>query len=761
MATSDDNTSMQSIIEAISRFSDTMTNRLKEELEDLKVDHQRLVDFRLRGIKDEQREAIYARLRQRTFTLLSNCHIDQACTQPGFKEARAMVEKSPCAPINIDFIKQVEEKYMVERTSLPPEDLQRPTEHVQILFARHYSELELIFSYLLTSYQWTHRESEDFLAFLLSSSCDKVDAQLMVSAITLNVMRQFDSAKAWLLAKVYQEAKEERLKQRAFVGWAFTLPAYRFFATAEYDALCDELLAHDEVRNDLIVLQKQYLLSLDTEKDMAKLENHIFPKILKNTPYDFTPDGIKEKPRDQTEEILHPLDEEVKMKEIEECMEMIQKMKETGADVYYGSFSKLKRNAFFSRLVNWFMPFYKEHPMISKAVKSLETMNLLDILSQESNLCDSDCYTLVTMASSFLGFLPEEVRGQALQGQFPMASGAVDNSPEHIRQLYLQDLYRFAHVCTLAKNFSTPYDDLRTDYPTLFFDGMDGERYANDKYDIAMFLFAQKRYRDFRRVALGLDDVNTVEFHLMSATYYMRLLDENLDPVEESEKADEVLRQAQEKGDLLEQVYTYLDEDIERAEDMFYQHIHAALELDKDDVQVLRVLASFLSAEDKWGEAVKVYQHLYQLRPESKRAVSDLALALMKDGREEEAANYVYKLALELPDNPDVMRLQAWLHLSRKQPEKAQVLYQKLMENKGKMMADDALNAGYCAWIMEDWQEARRLFADYMKRSGEGITGLLTNFETDKNTLTLNGVNDVDLCIMEDIMRQGAETSAE
>lgn len=760
MTSTDLKPSIESILEAIARFKDIMSNTLKEQLESLKVDHQRLLDFRMRGIKDEQREMIYEQLRQRAFSLLSDCYIDQACGTPGFKEARDLVKKRSYGSITLDYVRQVEEHYIVEHTTLTPQDTLQH-DHPQSLHERHFAEVELIFSYLLTSYHWTAHEAQEFLDFLLSSSCDAIDAQVMVSAITLNVMRQFDSNKAWLLGKIYQTAKNEGLRQRAFVGWAFTLPAYHYIASTRYDALCDELLAQAEVRNDLLELQKQYLLCLDTEKDTQKLESHIFPKILKNTPYDFTPNGIKEKPRDKTEEILHPLDEEIKMKEIEECMEMIQKMKETGTDIYYGSFSKLKRNAFFTKLVNWFMPFYKEHPMISKEVKSLETMNLMDVLSQEANLCDSDCYTLVSMASSFLGFLPEEMRTQALKGQIPtMMTGNADNSPAHVRLLYLQDLFRFSRVCPVAKHFVTPFDELRMDYPTLFFDGTDNDQYIEEKYDIAMFLFAQKRYRDFRRVALGIDGINTIEYHLILATYYMHLWDEDLDPEKEREKADMALRQAQEKGDLLEQVYAYYCDDIEQAAEMCYQQIYAALDLDKDNVQALRILGSFLSADEKWDEAVKVYQHVYQLRPENKRAISDMAVALMKNGQEEDAANYVYKLSLELPENPDVMRLQAWLHLSRQQPEKALSLYRQLMDNK-KTIPDDALNAGYCAWIMDDWQEAKRLFSEYIKQSEGDINGLLENFESDQRTLSLNGVNEIDRCIMEDVMRQEANTATE
>ena len=755
METTDETPSIQSIIEAIERFKDIMSSSLREQLENLKVDHQRLLDFRMRGIKDEQREEIYENLRQRAFTLLSNCHMDQACAMPGFKEARDLTRKSPYAPIGMDYIRQTEENFVRGLATLSSTTGdQRETDCLR-LHERHFSDLELIFSCLLTSYQWTRNEAKEFLDFLLSPSCDPVDAQVMVSAITLNVMRQFDSAKAWLLARIYQEAKEEHLRQRALVGWAFTLPAYHYVASEEYDTLCDELLEQAEVREDLLTLQKQYLLCLDTEKDTKKLENQIFPKILKNAPYEFTSNGIKEKPRDKTEEILHPQDEEMKMKELEECMEMIQKMKETGTDVYYGSFSKLKRHPFFSRLVNWFMPFSKEHPMISKAAKSLEASHLLEVLSQEANLCDSDRYTLVTMASSFLGFLPEEARGQALGGQIPvMMNGPEDKTPAHIRQLYLQDLFRFARVCPLAKYFVNPFDELRMTYPMLFFDGVDENSCSDEKSDIAMFLFAQKKYRDFRRMTLAMEGVNTVEYHLMLATYFMRLWDEDLDPDEEREKTDSMLRQAQEKGDLLEQVYTGYGDDIERAADMCYEQIYAALDLDKDNVQALCVLASFLGSEEKWDEVVKVCERVYRLRPDNKRVISDLALALMKNGQEEDAANYIYRLSLELPDNPDVMRLQAWLQLSRKQPEKALALYRKLMDNKGKTIPDDVLNAGYCVWMSEDWQEATRLFSEYVKRCEGGIESLLANFESDRKILEMNGINAIDRYIMEDVMRK-------
>lgn len=62
---------------------------------------------------------------------------------------------------------------------------------------------------------------------------------------------------------------------------------------------------------------------------------------------------------------------------------------------------------------------------------------------------------------------------------------------------------------------------------------------------------------------------------------------------------------------------------------------------------------------------------------------------------------------------------------------------------------------------MDDWQEAKRLFAEYIKQSEGDINGLLENFESDQRTLSLNGINEIDRCIMEDVMRQEANTATE
>lgn len=750
-------TSLRELIDELrARLEGTMNPEFKEQLDYIETDHRRLVDFRLKGIKDGKRDEIYSQLLEKARRLRANYFMDLYCARPGFREARALANRETNGPINAGYIREFEEAFMKERTMLALKPKEEQAKASLGMYEEHFKSIEQIFSYLLTSYQWTEAEAEDYLSLFLSPTCDSVDLQVMVSAITLNMMRSFDAAKAWVLGNLYAKSLDERVRQRAFVGWAFSLPVADTGLHKMYTKQCEELMARPEVRQDLLDLQKQYLLCMDIEKDCEKLEKDIFPRIMRNSPFDITPSGIKEKARSVIDDILKPDDEDMKIKEIEACMETIQKMKETGADIYYASFSKLKGDIFFQKLVNWFTPFYKEHPMIRVFAENIKGNKLFDMISSHMVFCDSDCYSFISGASAIVKKLPEDMRQAFFASELPdnMMPQVDKDNPAHVRLMYLHDLFRFARLHPLSKYFISPFDELRTKYPIMIFQCWHGETCQDEKYEIAKFLFAQKKYRDFRRAISSLDGMNTADYHLMLAGYYKYLWDSGLDADMEKKELEADIKRANAKGDYAAQVENYFQEDLKVARERFFDHITVALSLDKENISGLRILGNAQRAHDMLDDAAKTFKRILELRPDNKKAIFDYAAVLLKMGNGETAANYVYKLSFEMPNHPDVMRLQAWLHLLRNQPEKAQVIYKQLMKDDGKLIDEDILNAGYCAWFLDNWEEAANCFVTFMKHVDKGKDGIHKFFLEDANLFEIYMIDVVDRYIMEDLVME-------
>ena len=61
---------------------------------------------------------------------------------------------------------------------------------------------------------------QDIEELLLSPAVDTNDQQILVSAITLSLLIQFDIVKFKTMIRVYRHGTDEAVRQRALVGWA-------------------------------------------------------------------------------------------------------------------------------------------------------------------------------------------------------------------------------------------------------------------------------------------------------------------------------------------------------------------------------------------------------------------------------------------------------------------------------------------------------------------------------------------------------------
>lgn len=757
MAQDKEFTSLKKIIDELkTRFEGSVNPDYKERLDYIERDHKRLMEYRLRGIKDHKRDEIYGQLLERARCLRANYFMDLYCTRPGFREARLIANRITDRDPGVGYIKEVEERYKTEKTAVAMQPKKEQDEASKKLHEEHFKLIEEIFCFLLTSYQWTETEAEEYLELFSSPICDVIDLQVMVSALTLNIMRIFDAAKAWMLGNLYLKSKDDNVKQRAFVGWAFSLPITEGSYNKKYDDFCNELIDDESVRRDLGNLQLMYLQSIDIEKDCEKLENDILPKIRSNYPFDINPFSDKGKPRKSIDDILNSDDEEERISQLESCMKTIQDMKKDGVDVYYATLSKMKGVPFFHNLVNWFMPFYKEHPMIRSYVEDMKDNKFFKLIKSRMDFCDSDFYTFVIGASTILANIPDDMQESFLASEIPekMIYEEDEEKTFGIRKRYFQDLFRFAKLNPLAKYIINPFDKLHSKYPTMFFHHWKGDKCMIEKLQIAFEIFHIGKYREFRRVISSLNELEKLEYHSMLAEYYKCLWDSGIDAYQEMKDVEADMKMANALGDKSVQVENFFPEDLKLAKECFFKHVNAALSMDKEYILMWRLLGRAQSSHGMLDDAVATFKHVLELRPENKRALFDYATILLKTGNSDDSANYVYQLTFEMPDHPDVMRLQAWLLLLRKNPGKAQDIYKNLMGDADSQINEDILNAGYCAWFLDKWEEAADCFVTFMKTQENQKRSLQEFFVKDASILDIYEIDRVDQFIMEDYVME-------
>ena len=679
------------------------------EFEAIKTDYQLMVDYMGRGFSDSHRESLYSTLLQRLYRVAADLEISWRC-----KNVSAYVNSFRVIDhlnTSHDFVRTVLESFVsdIAMLSLQAEETreQKSTE----LYDRHQSFMNRLFSALWTSCQWTDDDCQFYTELLLSPTVMSTDQQVIVSAISLGAMNQFDINKFKTLVNVYQKATDEHVRQRALVGWVLAVfEGMDIFP--EQDTLIRELCENPTITRELLTLQIQFFYSKDAEKDNDKIQRDIMPDIMRNSNLTIGRLGIMEKEEDAIESILHQDADEKRMEQMEEKVRKMMDMQKQGSDIYFGGFSQMKRFPFFNDMVNWFTPFYLNHPALRPVISKLGDTKFLNTLMERSNFCESDRYSFAFALEQIINQLPSDIKevigSDAMLG--PLAESDDMEDAISIRRTYLQDLYRFFRLYHTANDFINPFED-------------------NGKGDFVAdtFFFTYKSF-----MGTGLDDI---KLRLASHLYKHQQMTELAELLTTFQSADP--RYAILMG--------YTNIHMGKAE-FAYQFFDYALKAEPDNQWALKGKArAALDAED-YKTAEEVYTELLKLEPGHKNYTMNRCVALLKLGRTSEVREELFRLDYQYPEDMNVKRVLAWAMLSDNSLDKASQLYNTLLA--ATPAHEDYLNAGYCQWAMGNVQRAVELFREWMVKSGKSTEQLLEEFRSDADTLEMYGISETDCFLM-------------
>ena len=679
------------------------------EFEAIKTDYQLMVDYMGRGFSDSHRESLYNTLLQRLYRVAADLEISWRC-----KNVSAYVNSFRVIDhlnTSHDFVRTVLESFVsdIAMLSLQPEEMreQKSTE----LYDRHQLFMNRLFSALWTSCQWTDDDCKFYTELLLSPTVVSTDQQVIVSAISLGAMNQFDISKFKTLVNVYQKATDEHVRQRALVGWVLAVfEGMDIFP--EQDAMIRELCENPAITRELLTLQIQFFYSKDAEKDNDKIQRDIMPDIMRNSNLTIGRLGIMEKEEDAIESILHQDADEKRMEQLEEKVRKMMDMQKQGSDIYFGGFSQMKRFPFFNDMVNWFTPFYLNHPALRSVINKLGDTKFLNTLMERSNFCESDRYSFAFALEQIINQLPADIKdaigSDAMLG--PLAESDDTEDAISIRRTYLQDLYRFFRLYHTANDFINPFED-------------------NGRGDFVAdtFFFTYKSF-----MGTGLDDV---KLRLASHLYKHQQMTELAELLTTFQSADP--RYAILMG--------YTNINMGKAE-FAYQFFDYALKAEPDNQWALKGKArAALDAED-YKTAEEVYTELLKLEPGHKNYTMNRCVALLKLGRTSEVREELFRLDYQYPEDMNVKRVLAWAMLSDNSLDKASQLYDTLLASTP--AHEDYLNAGYCQWAMGNVQRAVELFREWIVKSGKSKEQLLEEFRSDADTLEMYGISETDCFLM-------------
>ena len=684
------------------------------ELEAVKNDYQLMVDYMERGFTDDKRASLYLSLLQRLYRVAADLEISWRC-----KNVIVYVDAfriSDHLNTSHDFIRSVLESFVsdVAMLSLLPEA--ERTEKAKDLYDRHQVFVNRLFNTLWTSCQWSDDDCAFYTGLMLSPMVDVVDQQLLVSAVTLGAMNQFDINKFKALTTVYQQSTDERVRQRALVGWVLSVfEGMDIFP--EQDEIIRKLCENKDTIWELYTLQIQFFYSQDTEKDNEKLQRDIMPYLVEGSNITIGRLGIVEKEEDSLENILNQDAEDKRMEQMEEKVRKMMEMQKQGSDIYFGGFRQMKRFPFFNDLANWFTPFYIDHPALRTTIERIGQPNILQTITNQGNFCESDKYSLAFAMESIINQIPGNIKEMmGSEGVFdPMGTTLDKSNPTYICRAYIQDLYRFFRLYRSSNELINPFiDNHKSSFvaDTFFFVYKSFIGTGLDEYKMRLALYLYKHKNMDKLVEL----MST--FHVEDANYNI----------------------------LMGYINLYFGKP-----DVAYQIFNMVLQEDTENQWALKGMARAAMDCEDYDTAEHTYSQLLRLEPDNINYAVKRCVTLLKTERYAEAREELFRLDYQYPDNMNVKRVFAWTMLLDKSLDKASQLYDRILADAP--MAEDYLNSGYCWWAQGNIGQAKNSFQAWITMTKGNKDRLLEEIRNDQKVLDLYGITEIDCLLMVNLIK--------
>ena len=580
------------------------------------------------------------------------------------------------------------------------------------VYCKHDQFRQALFCHILTSSLWSEDCAKTFNDILLSPITDYIDAQIIISALTIALICHPDRRKFETLVNVYMHADNETMRQKAFVGWVFALtsPYCLDFYYADIIAKTQE---NNNVCSELIDLQKQVVLCMEAEKDHSMIQKDIIPDIMKGQNFSFTSSGIKEKEEDPLEDIINPEISDKAMEKMEDSIRKMVDMQKAGSDIYFGGFSQMKRYPFFYKIANWFMPFYVQNPEISNAIDKVGNVSIISSIVDKGPFCDSDKYSFAIALSSIINQIPKEMREMLDGGEVnPMMTDIDKTETVYIRRMVLQDMYRFFRLFPYRARIKSPFDE-------------------------DTFLFVVNPQFDFCLKEKALHSI----FHFMLKHKKKSALERLYKKIPKTDDTRLLMMQA-----VYQNVYGGNNSEVIAC-------LNLIIDKEPNNLRALKMLGSaYLKAND-YANAASCFERIHTLDTENRDNTLLYCMALSKNKDYEKALNLLYMLSVETTDNTNVTRVLAWTLMCMSRYSQAQKEYLRLLEQED-VETGDRLNFGYCQWLQGNIADAAQTFSDYCRMSDADNSSefIIEEFYKDSSFLYEHGITTRDFSMMADLV---------
>lgn len=586
----------------------------------------------------------------------------------------------------------------------------------------HESHQNTFFNKVWTSPVWDATWYADAQAFLASKLVPVHDISLLVSAVTMGALQVFDVQKLQLLVEACSH-EEAEVNQRALVGLVLLCLKYdkRLVFEQELKNRMELTLDPDTLRQDLLVIQIQLLLTRETKKADRKMRDEILPEVIKSSKamgtskinfVSMDEEGILNDKNPEWQKWAEKSDLANKMKELSD-------MQMEGVDVYMSTFSQLKTFPFFQNVCNWFYPFDLQHSAVAEVFKhdKVDATSVMGGMLSTPLFCDSDKYSLCFMISKMPSQQREAMISNIMNAKEELLDLQVIKKPskEDLSRQYIYDLDRFFKIYPRRHEFDDPFEEL-----SLNFEDCSMLRpYMNSPeavYTVAEYLFSKEYYAE----ALAI---------------YKKLI------------AREVYRSA-EVYQKLGFCYQKL-KDYAKAIDNYRQ----ADVLKADNLWTMRHLAQCYRLAGNIEEALSYYLLSLEIQPDNRALLLQAGECRVRLGQYEEAFSNFFKVEYLDSHSLKAWRAIAWCSFLTGKMEQAEKYYTQLL-NEEKPEVQDFLNAGHTAWAQGDIHRAAERYLSGCRLMGD-TEAFVQLIEKDKQDMEAQGIQIADLPLMYDVLRYG------
>ncbi|MGL5981464.1 MAG: tetratricopeptide repeat protein [Phocaeicola sp.] len=416
--------------------------QLRNDIEEVQTAYNYMLQYMKQGVKDPNRKELYQNLIRKAYGLKNRLHTahaiqtDKSCY---YETVRRKIKHPGKSLTNLLMLLEYQNKIEADHTT--KEETTSAQTHSEILVE--------LFEKVWVLSTWSDVDTEEMSLFLQSDQLSNNDLALLVSAVTMSIIRTYDIRKFSFLCNTYT-CKHLISKQRALIGIAITALYHDTHISQDPKAmqLIEELISNTEFKNAIHIIQMQLLLTRETQKIDQKMRDEIIPNIQK----------VVKKQKNHFEEI-EDLDENNPNwtnffgdSKVEKHIKELGDLQLSGADLYMNSFSQLKYYPFFRTMAHWFFPF--DANLLDLKVfdyqEQEKEFNIFKIILNSPGFCNSDKYSFYFSLSDFSKEKNKMIAQELHQNQLPEEGSELfqklinpELHEEDLSRQYIHDLYRF------------------------------------------------------------------------------------------------------------------------------------------------------------------------------------------------------------------------------------------------------------------------------------------------------------------------------